>query len=284
MGKNTLQKGWNGFCCFFNEPRFNEKSGKNVKSAAIKEIMEEKKINKGDKKVVEEMEEKRSKKNKADDPGVSSNDFSEGESEGNEDVGGMVSNNQISDSGENFESNEEATLFHFSDDIEKPGHNVDGGGNLSDAKGKGLLLRSYGPALSAFCNNGNVENAFLVEQHMLENGFHPEEQELEARSTIGWITMDKCGSLQPKKINAVVNGIQQKLPSEKWPLIALRNKRTTGQKMDEPVNKSLIQKWHTLYATPSGSNDEGYEVQMLAIDYARVLYHVLYFLVFTVKD
>lgn len=41
-------------------------------------------------------------------------------------------------------------------------------------------LRSYGPALSVFCNNGNVQKAFEVENHMLENGVFPEEPELEA--------------------------------------------------------------------------------------------------------
>lgn len=41
-------------------------------------------------------------------------------------------------------------------------------------------LRSYGPALSVFCNNGDVDKAFSVEEHMLEHGIYPEEPELEA--------------------------------------------------------------------------------------------------------
>lgn len=41
-------------------------------------------------------------------------------------------------------------------------------------------LRSYGPALSCFCNSGNIDKAFSVEKHMLEHGVHPEEPELEA--------------------------------------------------------------------------------------------------------
>lgn len=41
-------------------------------------------------------------------------------------------------------------------------------------------LRSYGPALSVFTNNGDIENAFIVEKHMLEHGVYPEEPELEA--------------------------------------------------------------------------------------------------------
>ena len=41
-------------------------------------------------------------------------------------------------------------------------------------------LRSYGPALSAFCNNGEIDKAFEVEKHMLEHGVYPEEPELAA--------------------------------------------------------------------------------------------------------
>ncbi|WJX48308.1 ribonuclease P [Trifolium repens] len=41
-------------------------------------------------------------------------------------------------------------------------------------------LRSYGPALSTYCNNGEIDKAFDVENHMLEHGVYPEEPELEA--------------------------------------------------------------------------------------------------------
>ncbi|KAK7358337.1 hypothetical protein VNO77_00264 [Canavalia gladiata] len=41
-------------------------------------------------------------------------------------------------------------------------------------------LRSYGPSLSTFCNNGEIDKAFDVEKHMLEHGVYPEEPELEA--------------------------------------------------------------------------------------------------------
>jgi len=62
-------------------------------------------------------------------------------------------------------------------------------------KGLGISpkLRSYGPALSTFCNNGEVEKAFAVEKHMLEHGVYPEEPELEAllRVSIGAGNGDK---------------------------------------------------------------------------------------------
>ncbi|PKA64737.1 Proteinaceous RNase P 1, chloroplastic/mitochondrial [Apostasia shenzhenica] len=63
------------------------------------------------------------------------------------------------------------------------------------------------------------------------------------------------------KVNAVANGMRQKLPSKKLPLVVVHNKRLTGGKMNEPVNQKLIEKWRNadaLYATPTGSNDDWY--------------------------
>ncbi|KAJ4958627.1 hypothetical protein NE237_025738 [Protea cynaroides] len=267
-------------------------------------------------------------------------------------------------------------------------------------------LRSYGPALLAFCTSGDIEKAFTVEEHMLEHGVYPEEPELQAllqlsvgagradkvyyllhklRTSIrqvspytselierwfksktasrigkrkldqrliadamenggggwhgqGWLGKGKwtvlhtsvgddgvcqgCGEklatidLDPAKtqlfaksvasiasnrernssfqdfqkwldyygpfeavvdaanvglfsqrkfllsrVNAVVNGIRQKLPSKKWPLIVVHNRRITGGKMNGPANRVLLEKWKNadaLYATPTGSNDDWY--------------------------
>nr|GME03406.1 proteinaceous RNase P 1, chloroplastic/mitochondrial-like [Ipomoea batatas]GME15248.1 proteinaceous RNase P 1, chloroplastic/mitochondrial-like [Ipomoea batatas] len=267
-------------------------------------------------------------------------------------------------------------------------------------------LRSYGPALSVFCNSGDVEKAFMVEGHMLENGVYPEEPELEAllklsveakrsdkvyyllhklrmsvrqvspytadlieewfhskaaseagkrkwdqrlirkaienggggwhgqgwlgngkwtvlRTSVGSDGFCKCcgeqlatidldpeetenfaksvasiasqreknlnfqkfqkwlddhgpfeavvdganvglfsqGKFQPSKVNAVANGIRQMLPSKRWPLIILHNRRVSGDMMRKPSNKALAQKWRTadaLYETPTGSNDDWY--------------------------
>ncbi|XP_022987606.1 proteinaceous RNase P 1, chloroplastic/mitochondrial-like [Cucurbita maxima] len=267
-------------------------------------------------------------------------------------------------------------------------------------------LRSYGPALSAFCNNGEIDKAFEVEKHMLEHGVYPEEPELAAllkvsinasdaekvyylldklRTSVrqvspstadlistwfkskvatrvgkvkldrtkikeaiencgggwhglGWLGRGKwsvsstnvgkdglctsCGEklatidldpietenfaksvaaiatqreknsnfqkfqewleyygpfeavidaanvglfsqrrFTPSKVNLIANGIRPMLPSKKRPLIVLHNRRITGRKMDEPVNKALVEKWKNadaLYATPTGSNDDWY--------------------------
>ncbi|CAL0313867.1 unnamed protein product [Lupinus luteus] len=267
-------------------------------------------------------------------------------------------------------------------------------------------LRSYGPALWTFCNNGEIDKAFEVEKHMLENGVYPEEPELEAllrvsigaskgdkvyyvlhklRSCVrkvslsiayliidwfkckhasrigkrkwdkrlmkeamenngggwhgqGWLGRGKweishttignsgvcncCGVqlttidldlietenfakslasfaimrekksnfekfqkwldtygpfdavvdaanvglfgqrvFNPSKINDVVNGISKKLHSKKFPLIILHNKRIKGEKVDQPINRALIDRWNNadaLYATPTGSNDDWY--------------------------
>lgn len=61
------------------------------------------------------------------------------------------------------------------------------------------------------------------------------------------------------KVNAVANGIRQMLPSKRWPLIILHNRRVSGDMMRKPSNKALAQKWRTadaLYETPTGSNDD----------------------------
>ncbi|MED6167828.1 hypothetical protein PIB30_006477 [Stylosanthes scabra] len=196
-------------------------------------------------------------------------------------------------------------------------------------------LRSYGPALSTYCSNGEIDKAFDVEKHMLENGVYPEEPELEAllrvsvqagkgdKTTIGDDGICKCCGVhlatidldpietenfaksvasiavmrekklnfqkfqawldyhgpfeavvdaanvglfrqrkfKPSMVNAVVNGIRQKLPSGKFPLIILHHRRIKGEKMGEPINRALIDRWNNadaLYATPTGSNDDWY--------------------------
>lgn len=43
-----------------------------------------------------------------------------------------------------------------------------------------LRLRSYDPALFTFCNNGDFDKAFEVENHMLDSNVYPEEPELAA--------------------------------------------------------------------------------------------------------
>lgn len=60
-------------------------------------------------------------------------------------------------------------------------------------------------------------------------------------------------------MNAVVNGIRQKLPSKKFPLVVLHNRRIKGDRKDEAINKTLVDRWNNanaLYATPTGSNDD----------------------------
>ncbi|MQL81221.1 hypothetical protein Taro_013670 [Colocasia esculenta] len=269
-----------------------------------------------------------------------------------------------------------------------------------------LRLRSYGPALFAYCNSGNVDKAFEVERHMVDCGISPEEPELQALLSVsiaagrgemvyyvlqklrtnvrqvfpataelieawfksssasrvgkkkwdqklieaafenggggwhglGWLGKGKwtvvhahvdtngicesCGDklvtidLDPMetenfsrsvasiagkrersknfenfqkwldyygpfdavidaanvglfsqrrfsltKVNSVLNGIRQKLPSKKWPLIIVHNKRVYGGKMNDPANVKLVEKWKNadaIYTTPTGSNDDWY--------------------------
>lgn len=49
------------------------------------------------------------------------------------------------------------------------------------------------------------------------------------------------------------------LPSSKWPLIVLHNRRVSGSNLDKPIDKELVERWRNadaLYATPTGSNDD----------------------------
>ncbi|GKA52365.1 pentatricopeptide repeat-containing protein, partial [Tanacetum coccineum] len=80
-------------------------------------------------------------------------------------------------------------------------------------------LRSYGPALSVFCNNGNLEKAFEVEEHMLSHGVYPEEPELELllRVSIEACRSDKVYYL----LHKLRTSVRKVLPStadviEKW--------------------------------------------------------------------
>lgn len=94
-------------------------------------------------------------------------------------------------------------------------------------------LRSYGPALSAFCNSGNIDKAFSVEKHMLEHGVYPEEPELEAllRVSVGVGKGDKVYYLlhklrtlvrkvSPSTANLIVSWFESKAASRvgktKW--------------------------------------------------------------------
>nr|GFB11802.1 hypothetical protein [Tanacetum cinerariifolium] len=80
-------------------------------------------------------------------------------------------------------------------------------------------LRSYGPALSVFCNNGNLDKAFEVEEHMLSHGVYPEEPELELllRVSIEACRSDKVYYL----LHKLRTSVRKVLPStadviEKW--------------------------------------------------------------------
>lgn len=111
-------------------------------------------------------------------------------------------------------------------------------------------LRSYGPALSAFCNSGNVDKAFAVEKHMLENGVYPEEPELEAllRVSVGVGKGDKVYYLlhklrthvrkvSPSTANLIANWFESKAAS-----------RVGKRKWDQSLIKEAIENggggWH----------------------------------------
>ncbi|KAL8136987.1 hypothetical protein V2J09_002988 [Rumex salicifolius] len=88
----------------------------------------------------------------------------------------------------------------------------------------------------------------------------PEETEKFAESVAAIaLKREKNSNFQKFQIKAVVNGIRQMLVSRKWPLVVLHNRRITGPRMDEPINRRIIERWKNadaLYATPTGSNDD----------------------------
>ncbi|PHT34092.1 hypothetical protein CQW23_25892 [Capsicum baccatum] len=92
----------------------------------------------------------------------------------------------------------------------------------------------------------------------------PEETEKFAKSVALLATWKETNSsFQKFQVNAVVNGIHQTFSSKKWPLVVLHNRRITGDNMDNPFNRALIEKSKNedaIYATPIGSNDNWIQI------------------------
>ncbi|KAM0832747.1 hypothetical protein ACQ4PT_064697 [Festuca glaucescens] len=128
-------------------------------------------------------------------------------------------------------------------------------------------LRSYGPALTAFCSSGDVDKAFEVEAHMLESGVIPEEPELGmllSASVVArqggrvYYLLHKFRTTV-RQVSAVADAAQKRFPSRKWPLIVVHNRHLAGKHMKHPANQKLVQKWkqaNAVYETPTGSNDD----------------------------
>jgi hypothetical protein len=61
------------------------------------------------------------------------------------------------------------------------------------------------------------------------------------------------------QVNSVADAIRLRFTSKKWPLIVLHNKHLIGERMKKLNDHKLVQKWkqeNTIYATPTGSNDD----------------------------
>ncbi|GFQ00544.1 proteinaceous RNase p 1 chloroplastic/mitochondrial [Phtheirospermum japonicum] len=115
---------------------------------------------------------------------------------------------------------------------------------------------SFAMSVASIASQREINSSFQKFQKWLDY-YGPFEAVMDA-ANVGLYSQRR---FKPSKVNAVANGIRQMLPSRKWPLIVLHNRRITGEKMDEPFNRSFIEKWKTadaLYATPTGSNDDWY--------------------------
>jgi proteinaceous RNase P len=63
------------------------------------------------------------------------------------------------------------------------------------------------------------------------------------------------------QLNAVVNGIQKKIGSNREPLILLHHQRTKGRAATASSAMSILKRWQNadcIYTTPTGSNDDWY--------------------------
>ncbi|KAL3642988.1 hypothetical protein CASFOL_013803 [Castilleja foliolosa] len=126
---------------------------------------------------------------------------------------------------------------------------------------------SFANSVASIASQRETNSSFQKFQKWLEY-YGPFEAVVDA-ANVGLYSQRR---FKPSKVNAVANGIRQMLPSRKWPLIVLHNRRISGEKMDEPFNRSLIEKWKNadaLYATPTGSNDDWYWL------YAAIKYRCL---------
>lgn len=113
-------------------------------------------------------------------------------------------------------------------------------------------LRSYSPAIFAFCNNGCVEKAFEVERDMLESGISPEEPELEAllKASVSARKGDKVYYL----LHRLRTNVRQVSPStadtvEAW-FKSSTASRVGKRKWDEKMVKQAMENsgggWHGL--------------------------------------
>lgn len=106
------------------------------------------------------------------------------------------------------------------------------------------------------CKRGSFQpEEILTEQGPLETISLPLDP-LPSSQAFSFIHSCVLGDVQ---VNRVANGIRQKLPSKKWPLVVVHNRRISGKSMDDPINSKLLEKWKNadaIYATPTGSNDD----------------------------
>ncbi|GAB2292279.1 hypothetical protein Dimus_026528 [Dionaea muscipula] len=119
-----------------------------------------------------------------------------------------------------------------------------------DELGINPRLRSYAPALSAFCSSGQIEKAFAVENHMLDHGVQPEEPELEAllRLSIEVGKADKVYYVL-HKLRVIVRHVSSSTAElvEKWfksRQASRVGKRRWDQKMIAKVMESVGGGWH----------------------------------------
>jgi hypothetical protein len=72
------------------------------------------------------------------------------------------------------------------------------------------------------------------------------------------------------QLNSVVEGIKEKMGSKREPLILLHHRRTRGGPANSSLAITALSRWqetHSIYTTPTGSNDDWYEQERLVVLY-----------------
>ncbi|GLJ29510.1 hypothetical protein SUGI_0581750 [Cryptomeria japonica] len=122
-----------------------------------------------------------------------------------------------------------------------------------------LETEYFAKSIVALATQKEIESNFTKFQEWLDN--HGPYEAIIDGANVGLYPENPIPSSFFSQLNAVVNGIRERSPSKKWPLIVMHHKRTRDVPAIRPSNKQLINEWKNvgaLYTTPTGSNDDWY--------------------------
>ncbi|KAH9300174.1 hypothetical protein KI387_011757 [Taxus chinensis] len=122
-----------------------------------------------------------------------------------------------------------------------------------------LETENFAKSIVALATQREVESNFIKFQEWLDD--HGPYEAIIDGANVGLYRKNSAPSLFFSQLNAVVNGLRERSPSKKWPLVVMHHKRTREVPAIQSSNKQLINEWikvGALYTTPTGSNDDWY--------------------------